>query len=53
MAQGIQSDNLLKIGFLNEEVEKNLEAFQQAYDLIILEDGSLEIVNNILQEIIL
>jgi len=53
MVQGSNCNNLLKIGFLNEEVEHNLAAFQEAYDVIILHDGSLEFVNNIFREIIL
>ena len=45
-------DNLLKIGFLNENVEENLEYYKKAYDIIILNDSSMDYVNDLLKEII-
>jgi len=52
MLKGLDNQNLLKIGFLNENVEKQLEKYQQSYDLVALNDFSMEFVNEILNEII-
>jgi len=52
MVDGFEYDNLLKIGFLNENIEENLENYKKAFDIVILNDGSMEFVNNLLKEII-
>lgn len=52
MITGFNYDNLLKIGFLNEDTEKNLEFYKKAYDVTILNDGPLDYVNNLLKEVI-
>ncbi|MBU1349747.1 hypothetical protein KJ978_03455, partial [Patescibacteria group bacterium] len=44
-------DNLIKIGFLNENVKENLEEYKKNYDVVILNDGSMEYVNDLLNEI--
>jgi len=52
MIEGFNYDNLIKIGFLNEDIEKNMEKFKQNYDVIITGDGSFEFVNKLLEEIL-
>ena len=52
MAEGFESDNILRIGFLNEDVEENLEAYKKTFDQIILNDSSMQPVNSLLKEII-
>ncbi len=52
MARGFDYDNIIKIGFLNDNVKENLDGFEQAYDIIILDDGSFEYVNDFMTEII-
>ncbi len=52
MIEGFDYDNLIKIGFLNEDVEKNLKKFEDNYDVIITNDGSFEFINNLMEEII-
>ncbi len=51
MADGIDHNIVLKIGFLNDKVEELQEEYYKHYDLIILNDGSLtkviEIINNL------
>lgn len=52
MVAGFDYDNIIKIGFLNENVEENLEKYKSAYDVIILNDWTMEYVNRLAREII-
>jgi len=51
MIEGFPYENLIKIGFLNENVEKNLEEFKKNFDIIILNDGNFDSVNELISEI--
>jgi len=53
MIDGFEYDNLIKIGFLNENVEENMEAFKKVYDVIILGDPGIDFVDTLVREIIL
>ncbi|MCA9459103.1 MAG: hypothetical protein KC550_00985 [Nanoarchaeota archaeon] len=50
MAEGFDYDNLLKIGFLNFNVEKDLEEYKKNYDVIVTNDSSMEFVYELLRE---
>lgn len=52
MVKGFNYDNLIKIGFLNEKVEENLEHYKLNYDVVILNDYSMDFVNQLLRELI-
>lgn len=52
MVKGFEYDNLIKIGFLNENVEDNLELYKRNYDVIILNDSPLKYVNSLLRELV-
>lgn len=52
MCDGIEHDNIIKIGFLNFNVQENLEKYKEVYDVIILNDGSMDYVINLLFDII-
>ena len=52
MITGFSYDNLLSIGFLNYETEKNLEVYKEEFDIVITNDGSFAPINKILGEII-
>lgn len=52
MCQGTKHETTIKIGFLNENVQELFDSYTQAYDILILNDGSLDYVNNLLKEII-
>ena len=45
-------DNLLKIWFLNKDVDKNIVKYKEAFDVVITDDGSMEFVNELLKKII-
>lgn len=50
MCEGFEYNNLLKIGFLNFNVENSLEEYKKHYDVIITNDSSMEFVYNLLKE---
>jgi len=52
MVKGFDCNNLIKIGFLNENFEENLEQYKRNFDVVILNDSSLNYVNELLKEII-
>ncbi|RUS91180.1 hypothetical protein EGW08_001093, partial [Elysia chlorotica] len=53
MAEGAdQVECILKIGFLNFKVEENLDVYMKSYDVVILEDESLDVVNGIVKAIL-
>lgn len=52
MVNGFEYDNLIKIGFLNENIEENIENYRRNFDVIILNDSSMNYVNKLLKEIL-
>jgi len=52
MIDWFKYDNLLKIGFLNKDVEKNIEKYKSNYDVVIINDWSMEFVNDLLRKIL-
>ncbi|MFH1744918.1 MAG: hypothetical protein ABH881_01990 [bacterium] len=50
MAEGFDCDNLIKIGFFNNK--ENKDAYKDFYDILILNDSSLDFVNDFLKKII-
>ncbi|MFA5173701.1 MAG: hypothetical protein WC438_00805 [Candidatus Pacearchaeota archaeon] len=51
MISGFDYDNLIKIGFLNEDAEKDLEEYKKNYDVVILNDGDMSYVNKLIKKI--
>ena len=49
MALGFDYENIIKVGFLNEKTEQNLENYKKAFDMVILEDGNMNFINNLLK----
>ena len=52
MIDGFDHENLIKIGFLNENIEENLEQYKDNYNIVILNDPSMDYVNILLEEVI-
>jgi len=52
MVKGFPYENLIKIGFLNENIEESLESYKKNYDVVILNDGSFDYVNELLERLI-
>lgn len=51
MDEGFEYENILKIGFLNEDVEKYLDKFKETFDIVITNDGSAQFLNNFLADL--
>ena len=49
MIEGFPYENLIKIGFLNENVEEQRKDFEKSYDAIILNDGTMDYANELLK----
>lgn len=52
MADGFEYNNLIKVGFLHEKQEENLEYYKNIYDVVLLEDNSIEFINDFLKEVV-
>jgi len=51
MITGFKYDNLIKIGFLNEKIQENLERYKENFDIVLLNDTNFNYINNLIQEI--
>lgn len=52
MVEGFDYNHLLTVGFLNDNVKENLARYQEAFDVVIPNDGSMDYVNKLLGGII-
>ena len=52
MIEGFDYDSLIKIGFLNENVEENLENYKRNFDIVLTGDSNMDYVNKFLNEIL-
>ncbi len=51
MVKSFSHDNLIKIGFLNENIEENLKLYLFNYDIVITNDSSMDYINELLRSI--
>lgn len=51
MVEGFKYDNLIKIGFLNSNIEESLEKYKEVFDVVITNDGDLDFIINLLKEL--
>jgi len=52
MVEGFDYDNLIKVGFLNEEVEKNLELYKDNFDVVLTGDQDFSFVNKLVNALV-
>jgi len=52
MIEGFDYDEIIKIGFLNEDVDKNLERYKENFDIVIINDSNMGYINELLNKII-
>ncbi|MDD3808597.1 MAG: hypothetical protein PHG49_03810 [Candidatus Pacebacteria bacterium] len=52
MVENIQYDNIIKIGYLNEKEDILKDKYLDIFDVVITNDGGLDEVNKILNNII-
>lgn len=51
MIKGFNYEYLLKIGFLNEQIEESLEEYKKNFDVIITHDSNMEFVNRFIKQL--
>lgn len=51
MSDGFDAENIIKVGFLNEKAEENLEHYKKLFDVVLLGDPSFDFVLDLLKEI--
>lgn len=52
MADGFDYENIIKIWFLNTDTPENRKLFLEKYDVVILNDGDMEYINELLKKIL-
>ncbi len=52
MTEGFAYDEIIRVGFLNDNQERFFDKYADAFDMVILDDGSMEYVNELLKEIV-
>ena len=52
MVKGFKYENLITIGFLNEREDELLPVYRKYFDVIVLKDGTMNYVNDLLREIL-
>lgn len=52
MIKNFKYKNLIKIGFLNEDVQKNIDDFKKNFDIILLNDSDMRYINKLLRALI-
>ncbi|MEK6901150.1 MAG: hypothetical protein AABX37_02310, partial [Nanoarchaeota archaeon] len=51
MTEGIDYDNIIRIGFMNENTGE-LDKYAQAFDAVIVEDGPMTFVNELIKKVV-
>ena len=51
MAKGLEHEAILKIGFLNKNIEKNKDVYEKNFDAVILNDGPMDFVVSLIKSI--
>lgn len=52
MVEGLQHKTIIKIGFLNKDIQENLRTYSRLFDVVITNDGPMDYINNLLKEIL-
>jgi 5'-nucleotidase len=52
MVEGFAYKNLIKIGFLNEDVDKNLKIYKKVFDVLILNDSSVNFIKSLIKKLV-
>lgn len=51
MANWFDYENIIKIWFLNKEIDKNIEQYKNSFDVVITDDGDMDYINDLLRNI--
>jgi len=53
MIEGLNIKNSIKIGFLNNKTKESLKNYKKYFDILILNDGTMQAVNEVLKNIVM
>ena len=51
MSDSFEYEDVIKIGYLNENKEELLDDYKKAFDVIVLNDGTMDYPNSLLKEL--
>jgi 5'-nucleotidase len=51
MVNDLDANYIIKIGFLNQDIENRLELYKDKFDIVIAGDNSMDYVNKLLQKL--
>jgi len=51
MVRGFNYETLLKFGFLNYNIEENLERYKENFDVVIIGDGDMSFINDLIKQL--
>lgn len=51
MIEGFPYEKLLSVGFLNENVDRQLSSYKESYDVVVLNEGDFSFINNLIKEL--
>jgi cytosolic 5'-nucleotidase 3 len=52
MAEGFDYEEIIKIGFLNSDIDNALDDYEKVYDVMILNDGNFNFINKLFDKIL-
>jgi len=52
MTEGLEHDTIIRVGFLNHDGEGALKKFSESFDIVILNDGTMDYVNELLKKVL-
>ncbi|MFA6088441.1 MAG: hypothetical protein WC755_01130 [Candidatus Woesearchaeota archaeon] len=52
MTDGFSYDNIIRFGFLSDDIAKEFDEYKKHFDVIILHDGKMDYVNKIINDIL-
>ncbi|CAI5506271.1 unnamed protein product [Closterium sp. Naga37s-1] len=44
MSEGVSISNQISVGFLNHDVERQLDLYKRSFDIVVLDDGPMDVV---------
>ncbi|MFC1728228.1 hypothetical protein ACFLZ7_02040 [Nanoarchaeota archaeon] len=51
MIEGLEHKEVIKVGFVNEDIENNIRLYSRKFDLLVLNDGSMNPVTELIKKI--
>ena len=51
MSDGLDHSEVISIGFLNERIDERLEVYKKTFDVVIINDGSMQFPLDLVMQI--